>query len=213
VDRVSPGGCRLRWLIETSAGSWVREDSWSFRGGGVMHATETDVVAGLFRSQKQADAALEGLHRVGLADTDVAIGPPEPGRYRVEYHESEELGRGVVVGSIAGIVLGSVIATVVLMLAVPRLALLTTIGLGILIGAFWGVFFGGLGGMAVKAVGHDGGEPRYTVTADCSDIVLIVHAGDRIGEAHEAMQRQRPRYFLTEIPAVRPSQPPLAATA
>ena len=79
-------------------------------------------------------------------------------------------------------------------------------------GAFWGIFVGGLSGVAAKAVSLTEGEPRHTITTESSDVLVIVRAGDRIGTAHEAMERRHPRDFLIDVPAVRHIQPHPGAT-
>jgi hypothetical protein len=168
-----------------------------------MDAERESLVAGLFESQQQADAALGRLHRIGVADADVEIGAPEPGRYRIEYHESADFWTAVRNGMVVGAVIGSVIAMGIMSVAVPGLTPAGLIELGVPMGAFWGIFVGGLSGVAVKAVAHAEGEPRYAITADSSDVLVIVHAGDRVGTAHQAMERQHPRYFLIDVPAVR----------
>ena len=167
-----------------------------------MDAERESLVAGLFGSQQQADTALEGMHRIGVADADLKIGAPEPGRYRFEYHEAAEFWTAVRNGMVVGAVIGSAIAMGIMSFAVPGLTLAGLIELGVPIGAFWGIFFGGLGGVAVKAVPLAEGEPRYAITAETSDVLVIVRAGDRFGTVHEAMESQHPRYFLTDVPAV-----------
>ena len=117
-----------------------------------MDAERESLVVGLFESQRQADAALERLHRIGVADADVEIGAPEPGRYRIEYHESAEFWTAVRNGMVAGAVIGSVISTGIMSFAVPGLTLAGLLALGVPMGAFWGIFLGGLSGVAVKAV-------------------------------------------------------------
>src|SRR6266511_2064590 len=109
-----------------------------------MDAECDSLVAGLFKSQQQADAALERLHRIGVADADVEIGAPEPGWYRIEYHESAEFWTAVRNGMAAGTVIGSAIAMGIMSFAVPGLTLAGLIELGVPMGAFWGIFFGGL---------------------------------------------------------------------
>ena len=172
--------------------------------------TERDrLVAGLFRSQQQADAALEGLHRVGVADADVEIGAPEPGQYRIERHESAEFWTAVRKGMMIGAVIGIAISTGIMWFAVPGLTLAGLIELSVPMGVFWGVFVGGLSGVAAKAVSLADGEPRHTITPESSDVLVVVHAGDRFGTAHEAMERRHPLYFLIDVPAVRHAQPHL----
>ena len=167
-----------------------------------MDAARESLVAGLFGSQQQADAALEGLHRIGVADADVEIGAPEPGQYRIERHESAEFWTAVRNGMIIGAVVGSAIAMGIMSFAVPGLTLAGLLELSVPMGAFWGVFIGGLSGVAVKAVSLAEGEPRYAITDESSDVLVVVHAGDRFGTAHEEMERQRPRHLLIDVPAV-----------
>jgi hypothetical protein len=177
-----------------------------------MDAERESLVAGLFGSQQQADAALEALHRVGVADADVEVGAPEPGRYRIEHHESAEFWTAVRNGMAVGAVIGSAITMGIMSFAVPGLTLAGLIELSVPMGAFWGIFFGGLSGVAVQAATHAEGARRCAITAEDSDVLVIVHAGDRFGTAHEALERQHPHYFLTDVPAVHPAQPHLAAS-
>lgn len=178
-----------------------------------MHAEQEGLVVGLFGSQQQAAAALERLHRVGVTDADIEVGVPEPGRYRIEYHEAADFWTRVRKGMLTGAVVGSLIAMSIMWFAIPGLSLVSLILLGVPMGAFWGVFFGGLSGVAVKALAHAEGEPCYAVPDKTSDVLVIVHAGDRFGTAHEALERQHPRYFLTDVPTVHHTQRSLAATA
>ena len=117
-----------------------------------MNADSDLLVAGLFESQKEADEALEGLHRIGVTDADIEVGAPEPGRYRIERHESADMWRGVRNSMVVGAVVGSVIAMGLMSIIVPGQSLASLIELGVPIGACWGIFFGGLSGMAMKAV-------------------------------------------------------------
>lgn len=179
-----------------------------------MEAQHENLVVGLFESQRQADAALEGLHRLGIADADVEIGEPEPGRYRIEYHESAEFWTAVRRGMIVGAAVGIVVSVGIIWLAVPGLTLLRLLELGVPMGAAWGLFVGGLSGAAAKsAMLFEVGEPRYAVTPESHDVLMIVHAGGRFGMVHEALQRRHPRYFLADVPAVHHAGPHLAATA
>ena len=168
-----------------------------------MVADGGNVVAGLFKSQHQADAALQALHRIGLTDAEVEVGAPEPGRYRVEYYESQEVGRGIIRGIFLGIPIGGVLGAVFLVLSVPGMALAGSIVLGFLIGAFWGVFFGGLVGMMMRSLAPT--EAQYcTIVAGRSDMVLIAHAGDQSGLAQAQMKYHGARYFFQDVPESRP---------
>jgi len=163
-------------------------------------AEREHLVAGLFESQQQADAALARLHRVGVEDTDVEIGAPEPGRYRIERHESAEFWTAVRKGMMVGAVIGIAISMGIMWFAVPGLTLAGLIELSVPMGAAWGLFVGGLSGAAAKVASLADGEPRYAVTDESSDVLVVVHAGDHFGTAHEAMERQHPRHLLVDVP-------------
>src|SRR5688572_17700629 len=171
-----------------------------------MDAERERLVAGLFESQQQADAAIDGLHRVGVTDADVEVGAPEPGRYRIERHEAAEFWTAVRNGMAIGAVIGSAVAMGIMWFAVPGLTLIELIELGVPMGAFWGIFVGGLSAVAAKAASLGEGEPRHTITPESSDVLVVVHAGNRVGEAHDAMERRHPLYFLIDVPAVQHTQ-------
>ena len=167
-----------------------------------MDAEREHLVAGLFESQQEADAALARLHRVGVPDADVEVGAPEPGRYRIERHESAEFWKAVRKGMMIGAVVGIAVSMGIMWFAVPGLTLAGLIELSAPMGAFWGLFVGGLSAVAAKSVSLAEGEPRYAVTDENSDVLVVVHAGDRYGTAHQAMERQHPRHLLLDVPAV-----------
>ena len=81
------------------------------------------------------------------AHTSVAERP----RQHANEREAIELGRGVAIGVVIGVPIGSAVAAGVVMLAVPQSGL-GGIELGVLVGAFWGIFFGGLGGVVPKVI-------------------------------------------------------------
>lgn len=175
-------------------------------------ATEGEqLVAGLFASRDRAEAAVQGLHRIGLTDADIEIGAPEPGRYGIEYDESMELGKGVVTGIAIGVPVGMVLTIGPLMLFVPSLSVGGSIALGMLIGGFWGIFFGGLGGMVPKVLGQP--ASKYAASESSPEVVVVAHAGAQVGAARRMLQSRGAQYLLTEIPAVRSSPGVLAAAS
>jgi len=178
-----------------------------------MNAVSEDLVAGLFESQKNADAAVVGLHRMGVPDADVEVGTPEPGRYRFERHESAVLWKAVRKGMVIGAVIGSLIAMGIMSIAVPGQSLVGLLELGVPMGACWGIFFGGLTGLALKSMTLVPGEPRYAVTEDSSDVLVVVHAHDHYALAHEVLEHEHPRYLLTDVPAVHHEERQLVASA
>ena len=170
-----------------------------------MIAESAHLVAGVFKSQAEAEETLEDLHRIGLTDADLEVGAPVPGRYRVEIHESQEIGRAVVRGIAVGVPLGGIIATGFLLLVVPGIALTSAIGLGLAMGGYWGIFFGGLGGMALKVIAHDR-ERQYAIAPDSAEVLVIAHADDQYGAVHHTMANHGSRAFLMDVPHVRPAQ-------
>jgi len=172
-----------------------------------MDAERENLVVGLFESHQRADVALETLHRIGVPDADIEIGTPEPGRYRIERHESAQLWTGVRNGIVGGAVVGSVISLGIMSWVVPGLSIVNLLELSVPMGAAWGMFFGGLTGMALRSMILADGEPRYAVTDDSHDVLMIVHAGDHPVTVHAALERQHPHHFLTDVPAVHHTRP------
>jgi hypothetical protein len=178
-----------------------------------MIAQQDMLVAGLFDSQEEVDATLDKLHQIGVSDADVEVGTPEPGRYRIERHETSELGRAIRKGMYFGAVIGALVSTGFMSFVVHGLSLPGLIELGLPMGVAWGIFFGGLTGLALKAMTLVPGEPRYAITEDSHDVLMVVHAGNRLGAAHEVMEHQHPRYLLTDVPAIHHGERELVASA
>jgi hypothetical protein len=168
-----------------------------------MYAEDDAVVAGLFESRTQADTAVEHLHQIGVTDADVEVGTPQPGRYRFERHEAAVVWTAVRKGIVVGAVVGAVISMGVMSLVVPGQSWAGLIELGVPMGAAWGMFFGGLTGMALKSMTMVPGEPRYAVPEDSSEVLVVVHAHDRYSLAHEVLEHEHPHHLLTDVPDVR----------
>ena len=181
-----------------------------FQGGWEMGTERAPLVAGLFRSHDRAEAARQELRRLGFSDEAVEVRTPEPGRYQVECHESQELFRGLVIGTVIGIPVGSVIAIGVLLATVPAMTGMTAIGLGILVGSYWGLFFGGLGGMVVKVVALSHGGPRRTIAAESREALLIAEAEGQTDTLHAVMRRHGASCFLEGVASRQPVHEPLA---
>jgi hypothetical protein len=181
-----------------------------FQGGWAMDSESAPLVAGLFRSYDQAEEARRELCRLGLADEAIEARTPEPGSYQVEYYESRELGRGLIIGTAIGIPVGSVIAVGVLMATVPSLSTMAAIGLGILVGSYWGLFFGGLGGMVTKVVAQAHGADRRTIAADSRETLLIAEVGSQTDSVHQVMRRHGARCFLEGVTSHQQLREPLA---
>jgi hypothetical protein len=163
------------------------------------------------RPQHPAHAARQDLRRIGLADDVVEVSVPEPGRYKAEYHESSELGRGAAIGGAIGAPVGSAVAIGVLLATVPEMSTMAAIGLGILAGSFWGLFYGGLGGVVLKMLAHADNQSRRTIAADSQEILLIAEAGSQTGIARKIMRKHGVSCFLESIPDRQPRRIPMPA--
>ena len=176
-----------------------------------MNTEPAHHVTGLFTSHEQAEAARQDLRRIGLADDVVEVSVPEPGRYRVEYHESSELGRGAAIGGAIGVPVGSVVAISVLLAAVPEMGRMAAIGLGIVVGSFWGLFYGGLGGMVLKVLAQSDKKLRRTIAADSQEVLLIAEPGSQTGIARKIMRKHGASCFLEGIPDRQPRRMSMSA--
>jgi hypothetical protein len=167
---------------------------------------ERDAVAGLFTTRRQAAAVWQELRGAGIADADIEIGRPAPGRYRLEVRESEDLGRGALDGIVLGTPLGAVIGVLMLTIAVPQAADLGARGvvLGLLMGGFWGSFFGGLAGMVLKAVAHDGPSSWCEIPEQSTAILVAAHGGGHADAARTVMRRHGVTYRFRQAPSIVP---------
>lgn len=173
-----------------------------------MDTQASSFVAGVFSSQSQAQAAEQDLRRLGL-DDQIEIGIPEQGHYLIERSESAELGRGVVKGVVLGIVIGGVIGVGFVIAAVPGAMEMApnSLVLGFLIGAFWGIFFGGLGGMVPAVLAQEHASRWFDVTANNTELVVIAHTDSLPSSARTAMKKHGVRYLLEQAPVVHPVAP------
>ncbi|MCC6178986.1 MAG: hypothetical protein IT305_27065 [Chloroflexi bacterium] len=174
-----------------------------------MDTQASSFVAGVFSGRAQAEAAGQELHRLGLDDQAIEIGLPDPGRYLIERNESVAVGQGVVRGVLIGIVAGGVIGMGFVLATVPSPTSMTlnAQALGFLIGGFWGIFFGGLGGMVPAVLAHEQAARWYAVTPDTSEIVVVAHTETLPRSARTAMMRNGARYLLDQAPSVHPLAP------
>jgi len=76
------------------------------------------------------------------------------------------------------------------------------ISLGFLIGAFWGIFFGGLGGVVPKVLAHEHGPAIYEIPSGGAHTVVVAHANGLAGDARKVMMRGGVRAILADAPAI-----------
>jgi hypothetical protein len=177
-----------------------------------MDTMTDNLVAGVFTSRARAEAASKDLLRIGLTEHDVELGAPAPGRYRLEDRESAELGRGAMIGVAIGVPVGAVIAIGLLMAAVPRFADtgINGIALGAVVGGYWGIFFGGLGGVVPKVLAQEHGSGRCEIREGGPETIVVVHAGEKLDDARAVLQRRGGRCFAGEVPTARTAFEPQA---
>jgi hypothetical protein len=177
-----------------------------------MERMAGDIVAGLFAAPGQAATVQKELHRIGLTDSDVYLGRPGPGPYRLDVREAESLGRGILDGVVVGTILGAAIGALLVVVTVPG-ALehgANAILLGILMGGFWGSFFGGLGGMAIRAAASD--EAGWCEIPDPDGAILVIaRAGADANGARTVMRRCGAAALVRATPTMIAERSPVAA--
>lgn len=166
-----------------------------------------NLVAGIFTTRARAEAAYRDLLRIGLTEHDIELGVPEPGRYRIEDHEAEEIGQGAAIGVAIGVPVGSLVGIGVLLATVPGIldAGFSGIGVSALVGGFWGIFFGGLGGVVPKVLAQSHCGERCEIQENGPELMIVARTSEKLDDARKVMRRRGAHFFLTPIPASRPA--------
>lgn len=172
------------------------------------------LVAAVFASGEQAEAAIHDLRTLGLTDEDIGVVVPQPGRYALEDHESEEIGSGIVRGAMIGVPVGSLAGLALATVGVPGVGVLGLSGLAIslLEGGLWGAFVGTFGGLVARVLAGADEEHWCEIAVDSTDILLLAQAGEKTFEAHELLQRRGARCFLTGVHVVHDTSEAAPAT-
>jgi hypothetical protein len=172
-----------------------------------MDAASQALVAGVFATREQAEAARTALRRIGRTNDDVEVRTPTPGRYRLENHGLQEIGQAIIIGIVIGAPIGGSIGLALLPAAVPAIAAAGAVGvwLSILMGGFWGAFYGGVGGMVPKVLARVDEDRWWAISQGGAERVVIARAGARGSGARTVMRRLGARFFLAEIPAAKPA--------
>jgi hypothetical protein len=145
---------------------------------------EPALVPALFSGRAQAEVAITQLRQFGVADHDIGVAVPEPGRYR----QSDQSDREVVEAAGAGIATGAPVGSFGGMALVGlSIGEVVTIGLGGVLaagtgGLLAGAVIGGLFGIIAR-VRRIPEEDRWCEVELGSDDVLVVVRVRRIGSA------------------------------
>jgi hypothetical protein len=195
--------------VDRGAGAMLRHSSASpdhrvprgLQRAETAGAVSNAVIAGVFATRAQAEAAVAALQRSSQTRADVEARTPRPGRYRLENHGSREIGLAILTGVVIGAVTGSLLG-LGLARAVPTIAATGVAGacLSVLIGAFWGAFYGGVGGMVPKVIARVDEDRWWEIWTVGEQTVVLAHAAGRSGAVRKAMRRAGARFFLGEIP-------------
>jgi hypothetical protein len=164
----------------------------------------------VFSNDTQAAAANQSLLRLGLTEDEIEVGEPRPGRYRIDTDEAAELGRGAAIGIAVGVVVGGIIGVAAMNVIMPGILYtggMTAISLGFLIGAFWGIFFGGLGGVVPKVLAYEHGPAIYEIPSGGAHTVVVAHANGLAGDARKVMMQGGVRAILADAPVLHPVAP------
>lgn len=154
----------------------------------------SSLVPAVFTRRAQAEAAVEGLRRIGFSDEDLGVAVPGAElpmpEDLVDVEEAKGLGKGILLGaplgSLAGIALGA--------LVLGRLGL-GGILIGAAQGALWGLILGGYTGLLAR-IHRKEDEPHWTdIPLSHEDILVVVRAGDRVRDVHDVVERHGGRCF------------------
>jgi hypothetical protein len=83
--------------------------------------------------------------------------------------------------------------------------------LALYVGAFWGVFFGGLGGMVSKLIARVDEQIPHEISGDGPETLLAAHASLQPALIRDVMRRHGGRLFFAETPALLPRGGAIAA--
>jgi outer membrane lipoprotein SlyB len=167
------------------------------------------VLAGVFGSIQDAEAAVTELRRTGVMAEDIGLAIPEPGAHpgfeaettTIEELKSTATGMAIAtpLGSLAGIALTAVVTPGIGVLSLGGLLFATVTG------ALWGAFFGAVGGFAARVRMGPDEDLWYEIPLKTGDILLVVHAREKAHEAHEIMHRHGVKCFVGETCAEAPA--------
>ena len=167
-----------------------------------IEPTRNDLIAAVFATRDQAEAALSHLHWIGLPDDRLELRVPKPGHYGVEDHLSSELGGAALTGIIFGGPIGSLLGLALFAWAFSEFPISGML-LGVMIGAFWGAFYGGVIGMARTVATHLDDISSWDIVKDGAETIVIARAGGRAHAARKVLHDRGALCYLTEIPPIR----------
>lgn len=151
-----------------------------------------DHVPAVFSSLEAAEAAVEELREIGIADEHLGVAMHEPGDIKFEEDEDHEVGKSVAEGATTGAVVGVLAGIAIMAAALPGIG---TVGVGGLLaaggaaGALGGVFGGGLGGVLAKVPLLEE-EDRYAeVPLERNEILVVAKSHDQVERVREVMER------------------------
>jgi hypothetical protein len=143
------------------------------------------VVAGVFESNEDAEAAIADLRKIGLLDESIGLVVPDPERHLpVEKRAGEEL-KGTVAGALIGTPIGGLAGLAATMLFIPgagAVALAGAVG-----GALWGAYIGGVAGFTARVRNDPDEDLWYDIPLRSGQI--LVGAGARSARRDAPAQR------------------------
>lgn len=162
--------------------------------------TGSNVISGVFEKLEDAEAAIDEMKGLGLVADDFGLVIPEPEAHpglKAEVTAMEEL-KGVAEGVAIAAPIGSLAGLGLMALAVPGAGVAAFAIVGGGVGALWGAFMGALGGFSARVRMSDEEDTWYEVPLESGDIMLVVHAREKAGEAHDVMHRHNVKCFVGE---------------
>ena len=167
------------------------------------------VVAGVFETKADAEAAIADLRKIGLLDESIGLVVPDPEQHMpVEKRAREEL-KGTMAGALIGVPIGGLAGLAAVMLFIPgagAIALAGAVG-----GALWGAYIEGVAGFTARVRNDPDEDLWYEIPIRSGQILVIAHAKERAHEAHDATHRHNVRCFVGETCPASEDLKPVAA--
>jgi hypothetical protein len=157
-------------------------------------------VPAVFDDHAHAEAAVEALRRLGIADDHLGIAIHEPGAHVYEQDAERETLDAVRRGLLVGVPLGALAGIGLIAVALPGVAAIGIGGAlaGVPSGTMAGGFLGGLAGLLAKVRLVDDEERWAEIPLAAGDVLLVVRTHDREQEVCEILERHGGRCVTTD---------------
>lgn len=148
-------------------------------------------VPAVFPDHAHAEAAVDELRRLGIADDHLGVAIHEPGAHIYEQDTEHETLDAVRHGAMVGVPIGALAGIGLIAVALPGVALIGIGGAlaGVPAGALAGGFLGGLAGVLAKVRLADDEERWAEVPLQTGEVLVAVRTHDQEDEVTAILER------------------------